>query len=145
LIYSDSNNNADILNTQFKSAYTQEDQSSLPDLGQSSTPSMPDINISCKGIHKLLSEIKIHKAAGPDSISPRLLREVATCNIIAPALTCIYQASLDTRTVPTDWRTANIVPIFKKAKASNYRSVSLTVICSKMLEQSLSTVMSWTI
>jgi hypothetical protein len=31
LIYSDSNNNADILNTQFKSAYTQEDQSSLPD------------------------------------------------------------------------------------------------------------------
>jgi len=46
---------------------------------------MPDINISCKGAHKLLSELKIHKAAGPDSISPRLLREVA--DIIAPALT----------------------------------------------------------
>ena len=69
LIYSDSNNKADILNTQIKSAYTQEDQSSLPDLGQSSTPSMPDISISFKGVHKLLSELKIHKAAGPDSLN----------------------------------------------------------------------------
>ena len=129
LIYSDSNNKVDIINTQFKSAYTQE-ESSLPDLGQSSTPLMPDISISFKGVHKLLSELKIHKAVGPDSISPRLLREVA--DIIAPALTRIYQASLDTGTVPTDWRTANIVPIFKKgdkSKASNYRA-----ICSKMLE-----------
>jgi hypothetical protein len=135
LIYSDSNNKADILNTQFKSAYTQEDQSSLPDLGQSSTPSMPDISISFKGVHKLLSELKIHETAGPDSISPRLLREVA--DSIAPARIRIYQASLDTGTVPTDWRTANIVPIFKKgdkSKASNYRPVSLTDICSKMLE-----------
>jgi hypothetical protein len=32
MIYSDNNNKADILNAQFKSAYTQEDQSSLPDL-----------------------------------------------------------------------------------------------------------------
>jgi len=96
---------------------------------------MPDINISCKSVHKLLPELKIHKATGSDSISPRLLREVA--DIIAPALTRIYQASLDTGTVPTDWRTANIVPIFKKgdkSKASNYRPVSLTAICSKMLE-----------
>ena len=112
-----------------------QEESSLPDLGQSSTPSMPDISISFKGVHKLLSELKIHKVAGPDSISPRLLRELT--DIIAPALTRIYQASLDTGTVPSDWRTANIVPIFKKGdepKASNYRPVSLTAICSKMLE-----------
>ena len=60
---------------------------------------MPDISISFKGIHKLLSELKIHKASGPDSISPRLLEEVA--DIIAPALTRIYQTSLDTGTVLT--------------------------------------------
>lgn len=42
--------------------------------------------------------------------------------------------------VPTDWRTASIVPIFKKgykSKASNYRPVSLTVICSKMPEHNI--------
>ena len=54
---------------------------------------MPDINISCKGAHKLLLELKIHKAAGPDSISPRLLREVA--DIIAPALTRLNTLSTD--------------------------------------------------
>jgi hypothetical protein len=51
LIYSDSNNKVDIITTQFKSAYTQE-ESSLPDLGQSSTPLIPDISISFKGVHK---------------------------------------------------------------------------------------------
>ena len=48
--------------------YLRQEESSLPDLGQSSTPSMPDISISFKVVHKLLSELKIHKAAGPDSI-----------------------------------------------------------------------------
>jgi hypothetical protein len=92
---------------------------------------MPETNISCKGVHKLLSELNIHKAAGPDSISPRLLREVAY--IIAPAH--IYQASLDTGTGPTGRRTASIVlKKGDKSKSSNYRPVSLTAICSKMLQ-----------
>ena len=36
-----------------------------------------------------------------------------------------------------DWKSANIVPIFKKGERhnpSNYRPVSLTCICSKLLE-----------
>jgi len=105
---------------------------------------MPDINISYKGVHKLLSELKIHKAAGPVSISPWLLREVA--EIISPALVHIYQTSLDTGTVPTDWRTASIVPIFKKgdkSKASNYRPVSLIAICSKMHEHIIHSNVIW--
>ena len=39
--------------------------------------------------------------------------------------------------VPTDWRQANVIPIFKKGEkylASNYRPVSLTCICCKLLE-----------
>ena len=45
IIHSDSNNKAEILNNQFKSAYTQEDTTKLPDLGESSIPSMPHITI----------------------------------------------------------------------------------------------------
>jgi hypothetical protein len=37
-ILSSDSNKAEILNTQFKSAYTHEDQRSLPDLGQNPTP-----------------------------------------------------------------------------------------------------------
>ena len=135
LIYSDSKNKSEILNNQFKSAYTQEDKSNLPDLRESTFPSMPQINISEKGVHKLLTDLKIHKAAGPDSIPPRLLKELA--DVISPALARIFQTSLDAGSVPKDWRTANIVPIFKKgdkSKAANYRPVSLTAICCKKLE-----------
>ena len=38
---------------------------------------------------------------------------------------------------PTDWKTANVVPIFKKgdrSRPTNYRPVSLTSVVSKMLE-----------
>ena len=49
----------------------------------------------------------------------------------------IFNASLATGSVPSDWRQANITPVFKKGerfKASNYRPVSLTRICSKLQE-----------
>jgi hypothetical protein len=54
-----------------------------------------------------------------------------------PAITRIFQTSLDEGTAPKDWRKANNVPIFKKgdkSKPANYRPVSLTAICSKILE-----------
>ena len=41
----------------------------------------------------------------------------------------IYQNSLDSRVVPADWKTANVMPLFKKGgrqKVGNYRPVSLT-------------------
>jgi len=40
-------------------------------------------------------------------------------------------------TIPNDWARANITPIFKKgnhSSAENYRPVSLTCVCSKILE-----------
>ena len=138
IIYSDNNNKAEILNNQFKSAYTLEDTTSLPNLGESKIPSMPNIHISENGVHKLLSKLNDHKAAGPDAVPPRLLRQLA--DIIAPALTRIFQISLDKGAVPKEWRTASVVPIFKKgdkSNAANYRPVSLTAICSKLQERIL--------
>merc|ERR1712035_309453 len=56
---------------------------------------------------------------------------------ICCVLTLIFQTSLDQGTIPTDWKKANIVPVFKKDDKSlvqNYRPISLTFITSKMLE-----------
>ena len=52
-------------------------------------------------------------------------------------LTILYQASLDSGILPTIWKAATVAPIFKKGdrnKPSNYRPISLTVICCKLLE-----------
>ena len=49
----------------------------------------------------------------------------------------IFRASLSQSAIPSQWKIANIVPIFKKGNRSNrgnYRPVSLTCICSKLLE-----------
>ena len=52
-------------------------------------------------------------------------------------LTLIFQASLKQGQPPSDWKHANITPIFKKGVQSapvNYRPISLTCKCCKALE-----------
>ena len=94
--------------------------------------SMNDIWITENGVIKLLKDRNPHKPSGPDQIPTRLLKLCAS--ELAPA---IYQTSLDSGTVPSDWKEALITPLFKKGErnvASNYRPVSLTSVVSKILE-----------
>ena len=58
-------------------------------------------------------------------------------SVLAPALTFIFQASLDQGQAPDDWRLAYVTPLFKKgdkSRASNYRPVSLTSLCCKVVD-----------
>ena len=63
-----------------------------------------------------MKNLSLYKA-GPDGISPRVLRELA--EELAPALTIIFQSSLSTGIVPADWRNTYVTPIFKKGKQYN--------------------------
>jgi hypothetical protein len=58
------------LGEQFKSAYSQEDLTNSPDVGRNTIPKLPEIRGLEKGVLKLLQNMKVHKAAGPDIISP---------------------------------------------------------------------------
>ena len=112
-----------------------EDMSSIPDFVSRNLPAIPDIVVSVDGVEKLLCNLNPNIACGPDGIIPRILKECA--HEIAPALTVIFQMSLDSGTLPLDWKRANISPIFKKgdrSKASNYRPVSLTCVACKLSE-----------
>ncbi|XP_076034815.1 uncharacterized protein LOC143021293 [Oratosquilla oratoria] len=68
-------------------------------------------------------------------VFPRMLKE---CKFeICDQLTEIFNKSVDTGSVPTAWRQANVVPVFKKGDRSticNYRPISLTSVIGKMLE-----------
>ena len=49
----------------------------------------------------------------------------------------LFTQSLNTGTLPEDWFTANISPVYKKgcrSIPSNYRPISLTSVCSKVME-----------
>ena len=97
--------------------------------------STADITICPEGVEKLLKNLDLNKATGPDNIGPRILQIAA--EELGPALSLIFQRSLDTGDLPESWFQTNISPIYKKGDrtlAENYRPVSLTSVCCKVLE-----------
>jgi hypothetical protein len=127
---------ANILNRQFESVFTRE-KTITPDLLPETSPFRPmaDIEITTNGVQKMLEKLNIHKATGPDGISPCVLRNLATT--IAPILTNIFRPLYEQGAVPEDWKKANVSPIFKKGKKnspSNYRPISLTCVSCKLME-----------
>jgi hypothetical protein len=135
VLISDAAGKAQILNDQYCSVFTQEDLHSIPVLGPSPHPSLPELEVTSEGVKCLLLGLNPSKAAGPDQISPRILKEIA--NELAKPLAEVFQHSISSGTVPKQWREATVAPIFKKGdkhNAANYRPVSLTSICCKLCE-----------
>ena len=102
---------------------------------ESQFPVLNNINITFNGITKLLNGLKPNKSPGSYNLGPRLLKELA--EDIAPLLLMILHKSLATGEVPDDSRTANVTTAFKKGQkyqAENYRPISLTSICCKIME-----------
>lgn len=134
-LLNNSKDKADALNNQFSSVFTKEDTTSLPTLGDSKIPDIPDLIIGEEGVKKQLNNLKPSKAPGPNGIFPWILRMMA--DELAPILTSLFQQSIDEGSLPVQWRQADICPIFKKGDKtdpSNYRPVSLTSVTCKILE-----------
>lgn len=144
---------ANVLNDQFQSVFTAKSPISLSSLAKmkvqdtvdtgreipNSTYSphkpMPDIEISVKGVEKLLTNLNPNKAAGPDQIRPIVLKSLS--HELAPILTELFKKSIQESTLPEIWKMANVSPIYKKGSRTdpaNYRPISLTCILCKTLE-----------
>jgi len=62
----------------------------------------------------------------------------ATAGAIAPSVTALMNLSLQTGTIPTEWKKSLIVPVPKTSSATtpnDYRPISLLSILSKVLER----------
>jgi len=130
-----SKDKAEILNKQFQSVFTKENLSNIPECSELPITPLLNVAISEDGVKKLLFTLDPSKSYGPDNIPARILKHC--CDEVSPILTVIFTQSLTTGNLPEDWLTANVTPIFKKgnrADPSNYRPISLTSICCKLLE-----------
>ena len=79
---------------------------------------------------------------GPDLITARMLKLLA--NFISLSLTELFNQSLSTGIVPTEWKCSNIAPIAKSSNAtltSNYGSISLLSIPGKILERQIYSIL----
>lgn len=104
---------------------------------------MSNISIDPNGVLKLLQNLKVDKAAGPDLLKPIVLKELR--HEILDIVSLIFQKSLNTGQVPSDWTKANVSPQFKKGDTSdpaNYRPISLTCVLCKLLEHIIASSLS---
>ena len=93
---------------------------------------MPEIQVTEKGVLKLLQALNISKAAGPDGKRPRVLKELSS--ELVPIFNLLFQESIHQQSLPDISKHANVNPIYKKGdktNPSNYRPVSLTCISCK--------------
>ena len=140
--FSDNVSKANMLNNQFSSVFTTDNDCSSVLEGHS-YPDISAIQIDTQSVINLLHNLDSHKAPGPDGIPARFLKEI--CNSIAPALVLMHKASLKQGKLHRDWKRAYVVPIFKKGSRndpSNYQPISLTCICCKLLEHIISSAIS---
>lgn len=121
---------AEAFKTFFSSVFTCEDQKCLDGLEEElrSTRSEVEIGkvvVTVREVYEELCKIDPSKAAGPDGIPSRLIREGAPW--IAEPLLYIFNTSLQSGQLPQDWTRANDTP-------KNYRPVSLTSLMVKVME-----------
>ena len=93
---------ANICNRQFQSAFTRESDDEIPSKGTCPFTPMCEITVDPNGVLRLLNNLKIHKAPGPDGLSARVLKECSS--EIVPILALICNETLAQGTVPDDWR-----------------------------------------
>ena len=127
---------AEIFNTYFSSVFTREDTVHVPVAPQEDfRDELRDVKITAKLVKEKIRNLRQGAAGGPDKLGTQFLKQLESS--VSSPLAYVMRRSLETGQVPVDWRTANVSPIFKsgaKSSPANYRPVSLTSICGKMLE-----------
>ena len=97
--------------------------------------------ITSEFVSKTINQLKPNKATGLDKlISACMLKDAVT--VITPSLTQLFNLSIQTKTFPTIWKNARIMPIHKSGDTqnpSNYRPISILPSISKILEKAVHT------
>nr|VZI33573.1 unnamed protein product [Spirometra erinaceieuropaei] len=83
-----------------------------------------------------LLSLKEFKSPGADESPAKILKELA--GVLAKPLSMLFHTSFEAGYLPPDWKSAWITPLYKggsRVSANNYRPVSLTSICCKIMER----------
>ncbi len=101
---------------------------------------LENIIVNEEEIIKVVKELKTTKAQGPDNIHPYVVKECK--EILTKPMCDIFNKSIQDKQLPNIWKTANVTAIYKAGKATlaeNYRPISITPICCRILEKIIRT------
>ena len=107
---------AQILNEYFSSVFITEDISSLPvpftKFAGSKSEHLVQLFVTPEMIAKKIKKMKDNKSPGVDGIPPKLLKEIV--EQISTPLAKLFNLSLEEGIFSSEWKEANITPLFKK-------------------------------
>ena len=141
IVASSDSDKANLLNSTFANYYNH----SVPELSLSDLPEVVPTDcpayLLCSEdeVYELLCTVDTTKSSGNDDISTRMLKETAFS--ITPAVTQLFNISLQLGEIPDEWKIARVSPIPKssdksdKSDPGNYRPISLLSVLSKLLEK----------
>ena len=118
-----------------KSGFTKITSTDMSLMASKCKSNTPSLNINPNGVEKIVASINVKKSTGPDSIPNIILKDCA--KQISPALSAIFQCSIDNGELQDDWVNVNVSPIYKKGDVhlpEDYRQVSPTSGSCKLLE-----------
>jgi hypothetical protein len=87
-------------------------------------------------VYKLLTKIDETKSVGLDKIPSKLLKIAA--DVVAPSLTAIFTASINTGIFPHEWKESRVSPVYKSGARndpSNYHPISVIPVIAKIFEK----------
>ncbi|CAB4006426.1 Hypothetical predicted protein, partial [Paramuricea clavata] len=130
---------AELFNSYFSSVFQPSTTNQATNSRNSRLPTdsqLSEITLDVEEVVSSLLNLNVSKASGPDGIPARLLKECS--HQIAPSLCTLYNHSLRSGHIPSEWKSADVTPVHKKNSkepAVNYRPISLLPIISKTLER----------
>ena len=127
---------AEMLNNFFASVFTKSEGDVPVKDRHPGVKTVEDVFIDEERIKEIIERLKEKSAPGPDGVPNKLIIELA--NPISRAYSILFNKSLNTGTIPDEWRYIKVTPIYKKGAKSepgNYRPVSLTSATCKLMER----------
>jgi len=126
---------AECFNEFFSSVFTA-DNGILPPVTSKAPPdSLVDVSFTYGDVVRAVRHLKCKTSLGPNGLSFVFIKSLS--DGIAFPLMLISAQSRQSSTVPEIWKTAVVTPVHKKGLTSdvnNYRPISLTCICCKLME-----------
>ena len=127
----------EVLNEYFSSVFTAEYINSVPvtKFEGDQSDHLGQLFVTPEMIAKKIKKMKDNKSHGVDRIPLKLLKEIV--EQISTPLTKVFNLSVKKGIVPSEWKEANITPLFKKGsknKSEHFRPISLTSVVCKLLE-----------
>ena len=133
-----STNKAELFNSFFQSTFSQKDMSSFTLSGSKCERVATEFDVSESNIRKILRNLDINKAKGPDGLPPLLFKQ--TKSTIAKSISDLFTNCKRLGVFPTSWKVGRVSPIHKKGNKTaveNYRPVTILDIISKVFEKPL--------